>query len=878
MFFRVIRWFMTLLLIALVGSFIAAQFITFNQFKDLAAQKVKEATGRNLQIAGDIKLSFYPVLGAKVEKISLSNVLGAEQPYLVSVDKVMVGIKLFPLLHKQVELEKVVLEKPVIHLEKDNSGQGNWEFSKAETASSTSLDNTKSKTPPIRLTGLEIKDGIITYRDDKTAKTMQLAKLNATINLIDLDSLMRVTANAEVQGTPLTLSFTTDSPSALMTEKGSPTSLEVMALGIPAKMEGKISITPTHVSITNLELAVQQMLAKGKLDVVLGGPAAVVNANLDFGEMNLDALKELLAAAPPATPAQPNAGPAPIVAKKSNYIDPEIFKTVQGSVAFSAESIETKSWKLAQPKIRANMGGGIVATAAAGQFSSDTQSPMNITFTTADLVALLKAQGGTFSMTAKSADKDVSGGGTLALVPGLTSLTGANIKFNDQTISGRASLTEKSGDQALDADLTWTKNGRAWQISAKTPALQKLLQPEGAALELALQSGEQKVEIKTNFSNADQVIKLNPIALTSNGGTGKGYVTFDQKNPVPQLTVNLDFTLLDLTPLLSFTQHTNATATTAAAEPTPVTTAPSKDTPLKNLNAQINLRAKQLKAKNLQMGDIDLSADLKDGILNVNLPNSSLYQGKTSLKGQIDGNTSDPKFSITTEGDNVNIGALLIDAMQSNIFAGIAHWKADISGSGFNPPAVYETLNGAGELEVQQGAVSGMDLLQLMSAARADSLPQTGNETNQLHAKGTFTMVKGVIGNNDLVLQSPNLEASGKGGISLPQWQIDYRFEPKIGERRNASKGEKFVGQSIAVIVKGSLDHPKIAPDTKDLIDKGLNMLKGVKSVDRFLAPLGLGGSDTPVANDNSATPPATTQPAETKKKKHNSLDIFHLF
>ena len=870
---KVMRWLLTLVMVAVVGAIIAAQFITLNQFKDIAAQKVRAATGRNLEIAGDIKLSFYPVLGAKIERLSLSNVLGAQQPFMVSVEKVMVGVKLMPLLHQQVELEKIILNKPIIYLEKNLDGQGNWEFPKNAGAPAISSTG-KPSSMPVRLDGIEVIEGTLSYVDAKGGKPVKLTKLNAVANVTDMDSFARLSANGEVNGTPMKILLETDSPSAMLSEKGSPTRAEAMIYGIAGKMEGKVALTPTHLNISDLILAVQQLVAKGKVDVALGGAVPVVNTTLDLGVVNLEPLMELTTVAA-NFPGKAETASDVAAAPKGNYVDPALFKAAEGSLALSAEIIQTKDWKIVQPKLRANMAGGIVAAAAAGQFSSTTQSPMNLTFTTADLVALLRSEGGAFSFAAKSQDKDISAQGRLALAPGRVELSDVALKYNDQAVTGRAAITQKGGDQALDAELQLAKNGQQWTILVKTPALQKLMQPEGTTIDLTLQSGTQEAQLKGNFSNADQVIKLNPVVLILNGGTGKGYITFDQKAPLPLLTVNLDFAMLDLNPLLSFAQQPSASGT---AEPIATAAPASRETPLRNLNAQINLKAKQLKAKQLQITNVDLTAALKDGILNITLPDAGLYQGKTSFKARIDGNAPEPQFNISTEGNDVNIGSLLKEAMQSDVFAGIGHWKADVTGSGTKTPTVYNTLNGQGEFELQQGVIRGMDLLQLMSAARADlgaeSLIRTTSETNQLHAKGSFTVTKGVIANEDLVLQSPNLEASGKGGISLPLWQIDYRFEPKIGDRRKAGEGEKFVGQSIAVMVRGPLDHPKITPDTKDLINKGVDMLKGIKGVNKFLAPLGLGTPDVP-ANENTPAAGATGEETQAPKKKNKTLNML---
>lgn len=45
-----------LIVTVLVGAIIVVMNIDFNQYKDLIAEKVKEATGRSLLIDGDIKL------------------------------------------------------------------------------------------------------------------------------------------------------------------------------------------------------------------------------------------------------------------------------------------------------------------------------------------------------------------------------------------------------------------------------------------------------------------------------------------------------------------------------------------------------------------------------------------------------------------------------------------------------------------------------------------------------------------------------------------------------------------------------------------------------------------------------------------------------
>lgn len=866
--FKVIRWSITLLMVLVVGAFVAAQFITLNQFKELAVQKVREATGRNLDIAGDIKVSFYPVLGAKIDGISLSNRLGADQASMVSVEQLLVGVKVMPLLEKRVELDKIILNKPVVYLEKDAGGKGNWEFAKKEQAETSGVSGGGAAAAVI-LSGVQITDATLSYSDAKTGSKTEITKLNANVVFQDITRPLKITASAEFQGQPVSVNFDTDSPQDLMTSKGSATYVDAVFNGLPVKLQGKAAVTPERITVSDLEVAVMKAVAKGKVDAVLGGVVPVVNATLDFGTVDIDALKTLAggAAAGAGATAAPTSG-----AKKARYVDASIFKSVDGSFALSAESVYSSSFKVVQPKFKANMAGGIWAVAAAGQYAS--KQPMNIVFQSEDLAAIFAENGGQFALKTISPDKNIAASGNLALLPGKIALKNLNANMNEQSVSGRLTLTEKDGDQALDAELLVPQGGREWQIDVRTPALTKFTEPSGAPLELILQSGTDRFELKANVTSVDKVLKMNPLGVITNGGTGKGSMTYDQTGDVPMLTLNMGFAALDLNPLLAFAQGTSNAAT--ATNDAPAAQNSNAPSPLKSMNADIVIKADKFKAKNVQLSDVNLTADIKSGVLNVNMQDAGLYQGKTSLRAKMDGNTAEPAFSLVTEGSNVNIGAMLKDATGGNTFAGIGTWKADITGAGTKPPAMYNTLGGKGEFSLADGVVRGMDLFTLMSAAKgkfggSESFIQTTDETNKMNAKGTFTIENGVIKNDDLVVQSPNLEASGRGAVSLPQWQIDYRFDPKVGERRKAGEGEKFVGQSIPVFVQGSIDKPRVFPDPKALVGTGIDALKSikefgigdkVKGVEKYLAPFGLGGTQKETAPEaNTETIPQQQQP-----------------
>src|ERR1700743_975828 len=73
-----------------------------NSFKDDIARLVKQRTGRELVIQGDIKLSLFPWLGMQIGPMELSNAQGFGAVPFASINETDVHVAFWPLLpHEQ---------------------------------------------------------------------------------------------------------------------------------------------------------------------------------------------------------------------------------------------------------------------------------------------------------------------------------------------------------------------------------------------------------------------------------------------------------------------------------------------------------------------------------------------------------------------------------------------------------------------------------------------------------------------------------------------------------------------------------------------------------------------------------------------------------
>jgi AsmA protein len=98
-----------------------------NHYKARIAAAVKESTGRELQLTGDIKLSVFPWIALELGPATLGNPPGfSEEPFL-SFAHASVRVKLLPLLRERLEVARVEIEGLNVRLRKNAEGRGNWQ-------------------------------------------------------------------------------------------------------------------------------------------------------------------------------------------------------------------------------------------------------------------------------------------------------------------------------------------------------------------------------------------------------------------------------------------------------------------------------------------------------------------------------------------------------------------------------------------------------------------------------------------------------------------------------------------------------------------------------------------------------------------------------
>ena len=160
-------------MIIVTGVIVADIAATFdpNKYKAEIVAAVHKKTGRTLDLKGDIALSFFPTLGAKLGQAALSERNGSK-PF-ASFTSAVVSVKVMPLLAKEVIVDAIEVKGLRASIERDKAGRFN--FDDLAGGESKSEEKTRVK---IDIHHVDINDGELSYIDREADAQYQISRLD----------------------------------------------------------------------------------------------------------------------------------------------------------------------------------------------------------------------------------------------------------------------------------------------------------------------------------------------------------------------------------------------------------------------------------------------------------------------------------------------------------------------------------------------------------------------------------------------------------------------------------------------------------------------------------------------------------------------------
>jgi AsmA protein len=164
-----------LVVITLLAALVIVWFVDPNGFKPRIETAVKEATGRDFALVGDIELGFFPWLALRTGEGRFGNAPGFGPDPMVTWKSAQLGARLFPLLRGELVADRVILVGADVRLMRRADGTANW-----EGIGGNKPADPNARPMQVHIDGIEIKDSRVIYSDETMPRRIEVAALNLT--------------------------------------------------------------------------------------------------------------------------------------------------------------------------------------------------------------------------------------------------------------------------------------------------------------------------------------------------------------------------------------------------------------------------------------------------------------------------------------------------------------------------------------------------------------------------------------------------------------------------------------------------------------------------------------------------------------------------
>lgn len=277
--------------IAVAGAAYVAATFDPNDYKEQIIKAVKDAKQRDLKLDGDIKLTFFPSIGANLGKVSLSEFKSSTE--FAAIEGASVSLALMPLLSKQVVVDEVSLSGVKAHLVKRKDG-------------STNIDDLLSKDESKQSDGEQVKFDIasvhianteLSYSDEGTGASYAVKDFNLSTGRIANGVPSKVVLSANVQANQPKLDISTSLKTTLtfdlekkiyqvegldLQAKGA--ALDISNLVLQANGDASANLGTQEFSAQKLTISANGVKGKDTFDAKLDAPALTLTKDKFSGD------------------------------------------------------------------------------------------------------------------------------------------------------------------------------------------------------------------------------------------------------------------------------------------------------------------------------------------------------------------------------------------------------------------------------------------------------------------------------------------------------------------------------------------------------------------------------------------------------------------
>jgi len=330
--------------------------------------------------------------------------------------------------------------------------------------------------------------------------------------------------------------------------------------------------------------------------------------------------------------------------------------------------------------------------------------------------------------------------------------------------------------------------------------------------------------LKTDFQLTKTQLGLSALDLVLDETAVKGSFGIDDLEAMA-MRFDLNVNAIDLDRYLPPKEEKGAAKTGTASAPR-AAQAPPTDLPietLRTLNAKGRLQIGSAKMSGLQFSDIRVPLEAREGRTHLGPTQAKLYGGTYDGDIVLDAKPARATLAMDEHIRNVDMGAFMKAGFDTTRVVGRGNAAAKLTANGNTDAAMFKTLAGKIDFDIKNGAVTGVDLWYELRRAvalfkrQAQPTRPAGEPKTAFDAMaGSAVVDRGVLRNDDLVVDMTYLKVKGKGTLALESQAVDYRL---VTEVYKLPEGDEAMGDlkaaEIPVTITGTLADMKVRPDVE---------------------------------------------------------------
>jgi AsmA protein len=200
-------------LAVLAGACVALPFLLpMSAYKAEIEAAGSRATGRDLKIAGPLRITLFPAVGIEARDVALANVPGGLAANLAEAGDVRVTLRLLPLLQGRIDIAAIALDHPQLHFEVNRDGEANWTLTRLHSGQKRA-----GHIPPdLHIESITVENGQISYQNAHMGVARTLDALHAALTLPVADHSASARGNFSERGTPFAFNASLNDTRALL--------------------------------------------------------------------------------------------------------------------------------------------------------------------------------------------------------------------------------------------------------------------------------------------------------------------------------------------------------------------------------------------------------------------------------------------------------------------------------------------------------------------------------------------------------------------------------------------------------------------------------------------------------------------------------------